>query len=123
MDKMISGENPFEQVRKYMIKNGYTIDGTEDKVFRAFAEMAAWEMATFRDSSELQDDVKALNALCNTIWYLSGYAYSKGFNIIGAYEELSRSKIRMTTPDLQRYVRRPCDAPKPEHMVMGLGEE
>lgn len=145
MDRLNSGEHPFEQVRKFMLAGDHDVTGANPKQAELYANLVKEEIQEFWDGINNSDAVETLDGIADTIWVLVGYAHSRGWNIIGAFDEVARSnmsKVDKTSgkllkradgkvlkpdtyspPDLERFTRRISDAPKPEHIVMGLGEE
>ena len=116
MQKLMSGIHPFEQVRRSMINNKCDVTGLNHKQ----ADLYLNRFISNSNQFVLSDDEEeTLKVLCETISSLVGYAYSKGWNVIGAFDEV----IRFDQVNLAPYVRKPSDPPKPENMVMGLGEE
>lgn len=137
--------HPFEEVRRFMIAGDQVVDGTDVKLSTLYETLVEEESQEFRSGIENKDDIETLDGICDTIWVLVGYAHSKGWNIRGAFEEVVRSNMSKvddksgkllkradgkvlkpdtySPPDLTPFVRLPGTEPKPEHMIMGLGEE
>jgi predicted HAD superfamily Cof-like phosphohydrolase len=145
VEKLVSGVHPFEHVRKFMLAGDQNVTGTDPKQAELYANLVKEEIQEFWSGIENNDDVEIIDGIADTIWVLAGYAHSRGWNLIGAFEEVARSNMSKvdkesgkllkradgkvlkpdtySPPDLERYTRRVGDAPKPEDIVMGLGEE
>lgn len=142
---MISGIHPTEHVRRFMLAADQSIDGTNNAQSDLYLTLIREELKEFWSGVETDNDIETLDGICDAIWVLIGYAHSKGWNVMSAYEEVARSNMSKvdkasgkllkradgkvmkpdtySPPDLTPFIRKPCDAPKPEHIVMGLGEE
>ena len=145
MEKLISGEHPFEQVRKFMLAGDQDVTGQNPKQAELYANLVEEESQEFWSGILKNDDIETLDGIADTIWVLVGYAHSRGWNIIGAFDEVARSNMSKvdkasgkllkradgkvlkpdtySPPDLKPFVRRIGDEPKPENIIMGLGEE
>lgn len=145
MEKLVSGVHPFEQVRKFMLAGDQDVTGDDVKQAELYANLVKEESQEFWDGIRNGDDIETLDGIADTIWVLVGYAHSRGWNIIGAFDEVARSNMSKvdkasgkllkradgkvlkpdtySPPDLERFVRKIGDEPKPENIVMGLGEE
>ena len=145
MEKLVSGVHPFEQVRKSMLAGDQDVTGQNPKQADLYADLVQEEIQEFWSGILNKDDIETLDGVADTIWVLVGYAHSRGWNIIGAFDEVARSNMSKvdkgtgkllkradgkvlkpdsySEPDLTPYVRKISDPPKPEHMIMGLGEE
>lgn len=145
MEKLNSGVHPFEQVRKFMLAGDQDVIGTDPNQAELYLDLIEEEIKEFWNAYHDNNDVEMIDGIADTIWVLVGYAHSRGWNIIGAFEEVARSNMSKvdklsgkllkradgkvlkpdtySPPDLAKFVRRPGDAPKPENIVMGLGEE
>jgi hypothetical protein len=116
MTNLVSGIHPFELVRRSMINDGYDVTGLNHKQVDLYLNKSQHNINQFVLSDNEEETLKFL---CEAISSLVGYAYSKGWNVIGAFDEV----IRFDQVNLAPYVRKPSDPPKPENMIMGLGEE
>ena len=141
MQEMISGEHPFEQVRKFMLAGEQCIDGTSSSQIELYLNLIKEESAEFWNGLRNQDDIETLDGICDMIVVLVGYAHSRGWNIIGAFEEVARSNMSKvdrasgkilkradgkvqkpdtySPPNLAPYIRKPVDMPAYEHIRMG----
>ena len=145
MEKLIGGEHPFQQVRKFMLAGDQDVTGQNPKQAELYANLVKEEIQEFWNGIENKDDIETLDGVADTIWVLVGYAHSRGWNIIGAFDEVARSNMSKvdkgtgkllkradgkvlkpdtySPPDLKPFIKTVADQPKPEHMIMGLGEE
>ena len=145
MEKLNSGIHPFEHVRKFMLAGDQCIDGTDTKAAELYDNLVKEETDEFWDGIRNGDDIETLDAICDSIWVLVGYAHTRGWNIIGAFEEVARSNMSKvdtssgkllkredgkiikddgySPPDLACFVRPPSRMPKYEHIMMGDTEE
>ena len=142
---MMTGEHPFEQVRKFMLAGDQDVTGQNIKQAGLYLDLIEEEIKEFWDAYNVSDDIEMLDAICDVTWVLGGYAHSRGWNIMGAFEEVARSnmsKVDKTSgkllkradgkvlksdtyspPNLAPFIKTVADEPKAEHMIMGLGEE
>lgn len=145
MEKLMSGIHPFEQVRRFMLAGDQDVIGSAPSQMELYLNLIKEESAEFWRGIANNDDIETLDGICDLIVVLVGYAHSRGWNIIGAFDEVARSNMSKvdtesgkllkradgkvlkpdtySPPNLTPYVRKLSDPPKPENIVMGLGEE
>jgi hypothetical protein len=138
-------DHPFEYVRRFMIAGDQKVDGSNHQQAALYEELVREEVAEFWEGIVNKDDVEILDAICDSIWVLSGYAHSRGWDITGAYEEVARSNMSkvdgetgkllkredgkvlkpasFSPPNLEPFVKKDPVMPDYENIVMGLGEE
>lgn len=137
--------HPFEEVRRFMLAGDQDVTGNDTKLAHLYANLVEEEVAEFWSGTENNDAIETLDGICDAIWVLVGYAHAKGWNVVGAFEEVARSNMSKVDiesgkllkradgkilkaegyfkPNLAPFVRKIGDEPKPENIVMGLGEE
>lgn len=137
--------HPFEEVRRFMLAGDQDVTGNDPKLAELYADLVKEEITEFWTGIENNDDIETLDGICDTIVVLVGYAYARGWNIRDAFSEVTRSNMSkvdvesgkllkradgkvlkpasFSPPNLAPFVRKISDAPKPENIVMGLGEE
>jgi predicted HAD superfamily Cof-like phosphohydrolase len=145
VEKLMSGVHPFEQVRRFMLAGDQNVIGTDPKQAELYANLVKEEIAEFWKGIDDSNAVEILDGICDSIWVLVGYAHSRGWNVISAFEEVARSnmsKVDIETgkllkredgkvlkpesyspPNLAPFVYKDPVMPSYENIVMGLGEE
>lgn len=91
---------PFDQVRKFLIACDQTTDTDNEKQRDLYSELIKEEKEEFDEARDNNNAVEELDACCDMIWVIVGYALSRGWDIKGAFNEVARSnmsKIDKTT--------------------------
>ena len=83
--------HPFEHVRRFMLAGEQDITGNDLKLSKLYERLVQEETQEFWDGIEHDDDIETLDGICDSIVVLVGYAYSKGWDIMGAFDEVVRS--------------------------------
>lgn len=144
MEKLMSGIHPFEQVRRFMLAGDQDVIGTTPKQAELYENLVKEEIQEFWDGIKNNDDIETLDGICDSIWVLVGYAHSKGWKIIPAFDEVVRSnmsKVDKTSgkllkredgkilkaegyfpPNLTPFVKHDPMPPDYKNMIMGLDE-
>lgn len=89
--------NPFDDVRKFMVACGQTTSFDNEDQSHLYFDLVEEEMDELRESNNREDE---LDAICDAIWVLIGLAYSRDYDIEGAFKEVCRSnmsKVDLTT--------------------------
>lgn len=145
MEKLVSGIHPFEYVRQFMVAGDQPVDGSDPSLLPLYGKLIAEEYAEFMHGVFNNDDVEQIDAVADLIWVLSGYAHAKGWNLIGAFQEVARSNMSkvdsesgkllkradgkvlkpatFSEPVLAPFVKNTDTMPEYHNIVMGLGEE
>ncbi len=145
MEKLVSGIHPFEYVRQFMVAGDQSVDGSDPSLVPLYGKLIAEEYAEFMHGVFNNDDVEQIDAVADLIWVLAGYAHAKGWNLIGAFEEVARSNMSkvdaesgkllkradgkvlkpstFSEPVLAPFVKNQGTMPEYHNIVMGLGEE
>lgn len=140
-----TGIHPFENVRRFMTAGHQDVTGESNETAELYLTLIEEEMGEFWNGVYAKNDQEILDGICDSIWVLAGYAHARGWNLIGAFNEVARSNLSKvdkasgmilknesgkiikpetySPPELTPFLRRICDQPNPEFMVMGLGED
>ena len=92
-ENLMSGEHPFQLVRRFMLAGDQDVQGLDPKQAELYANLVKEEIQEFWEGIENKDDVETIDGITDTIWVLVGYAHSRGWNIMGAFEEVARSNM------------------------------
>jgi len=92
-ENLMSGEHPFQLVRRFMLAGDQDVQGLDPKQAELYANLVKEEIQEFWEGIENKDDVETIDGIADTIWVLVGYAHSRGWNIMGAFEEVARSNM------------------------------
>lgn len=93
MEKLSSGVHPFEHVRRFMLAGGHSIDNSNDKQNDLYIELIKEELQELWDGIGHNDNIETIDAICDLTWVLVGYAHSRGWDIMGAFNEVARSNM------------------------------
>lgn len=81
----------FEDVRNFMTACD---QGKSEQTATLYLELINEEMNELSDGVEGGSDVATLDAICDTIWTLIGYAHAKGYPIETAWDAVALSNLR-----------------------------
>lgn len=99
-------EHPFSQVEKFLVAFGQTVD-TDNKNQRVlYAKLISEEFAEFLHAYFEKDNEEQLDAVCDLIWVLVGYAKSRGWAIEDAFDEVARSNMSKLDPATGKPIKR-----------------
>lgn len=87
----MTNTHPFESVRRFMLAGEQKIDGSDEKQTKLYVKLITEEFVEFIDALMDENEVEQLDACCDMIYVIAGYAHSKGWDIIGAMDEVCRS--------------------------------
>jgi len=78
---------------------------TEDNQL-LYANLIDEEFKEFVSALHSKDNVEQLDACMDMIWVILGYCYMKGFNVKGAWDEVSRSNLSKINPETGKVFKR-----------------
>lgn len=83
--------NVFEDVKNFMTACD---QGKSEQTATLYLELINEEFNELSDGVEGGSDVATLDAICDTIWTLIGYAHAKGYPIEAAWDAVALSNLR-----------------------------
>lgn len=104
--KMNNYPHPFKQVEEFLIAFDQTVDKDNDAQRVLYAKLISEEFAEFLQAYFEKDNVESLDAVCDLIWVLVGYAKSRGWDIEGAFDEVARSNMSKLDPETGKPIKR-----------------
>lgn len=81
----------FEDVKNFMTACD---QGKSEQTATLYLELINEEMNELSEAVEGGSDVATLDAICDTIWTLIGYAHAKGYPIETAWDAVALSNLR-----------------------------
>lgn len=81
----------FEDVKNFMTACD---QGKSEQTATLYLELINEEMNELSEAVEGGNDVATLDAICDTIWTLIGYAHAKGYPIETAWDSVALSNLR-----------------------------
>ena len=81
----------FEDVKNFMTACD---QGKSEQTATLYLELINEEMNELSEAVEGGSDVASLDAICDTIWTLIGYAHAKGYPIEAAWDAVALSNLR-----------------------------
>jgi predicted HAD superfamily Cof-like phosphohydrolase len=78
---------------------------TEDNQ-RLYANLIQEEFDEFVSGIHAEDDVEQLDACMDMIWVILGFCIMKGYNVQGAWDEVSRSNLCKINPETGKVIKR-----------------
>ena len=81
----------FEDVKNFMTACD---QGKSEQIATLYLDLINEEMNELSDGVEGGSDVATLDAICDTIWTLIGYAHAKGYPIEAAWDAVALSNLR-----------------------------
>ena len=102
----IKYEHPFAQVEQFLIAFDQTVDKDNDQQRVLYAKLISEEFAEFLQAYFEKDNVEQLDAVCDLVWVLIGYAKSRGWDIEGAFDEVARSNMSKLDPQTGKPIKR-----------------
>lgn len=98
--------HPFQQVQKFLEAFDQTVDRDNDHQRVLYAKLISEEFAEFLQAYFEKDNIEQLDAVCDLVWVLTGYAMSRGWDIYGAFDEVARSNMSKLDPDTGKPIKR-----------------
>jgi predicted HAD superfamily Cof-like phosphohydrolase len=102
----INYDHPFLQVEKFLVAFDQTVHKDNDKQRVLYAKLISEEFAEFLQAYFEKDNVEQLDAVCDLVWVLVGYAKSRGWDIEGAFDEVARSNMSKLDPATGKPIKR-----------------
>lgn len=65
---------------------------------RLYLDLITEEYHEFRDAIEVQDELEQLDGCMDMIWVILGFCYMKGFDVEGAWNEVSKNNLSKINP-------------------------
>lgn len=93
----------FDDVSKFMVACGQTVDIDNVAQGSLYIDLIAEEFDEL-NSSETQED--ELDAVCDMLYVLIGLANSRGYDITGAFREVHRSNMSKVDPSTGKVLKR-----------------
>ena len=84
---------PMNDVKKWLEAVGQTTDTDNIAQRNLYAKLITEEFSEFMHAFVDSDDVEQLDACMDMIWVIIGYALSRGWNVDGAWQEVTRSNF------------------------------
>ena len=85
--------SPFEQVSTFLQACGQTVKEENSTQSDLYLRLIEEEYNELDEANMEQDSVEELDACCDLIWVITGYALSRGWDISGAFNEVARSNM------------------------------
>lgn len=98
--------HPFESVERFLVAFDQTVDRDNDAQRVLYAKLISEEFSEFLQAYFEKDNVEQLDAVCDLIWVLTGYALSRGWNIEAAFDEVARSNMSKLDPETGKPIKR-----------------
>jgi hypothetical protein len=84
---------PMNDVKKWLEAVGQTTDTDNDAQRRLYAKLITEEFSEFIEAFVDEDEIEQLDACMDMIWVIIGYALSRGWDVEGAWQEVTRSNF------------------------------
>lgn len=84
---------PMNDVKKWLEAVGQTTDTDNPAQRQLYAKLINEEFSEFMAAFIDSDDVEQLDACMDMIWVIVGYALSRGWDVEGAWNEVTRSNF------------------------------
>lgn len=101
----------FTDVAQFMVACDQTVDHSNYDQCRLYIDLITEEL---KELQVAQEDTEALDAVCDLIWVLTGYAYSCGWDVSRAWDEVARSNMGKIMPDGKVHKRADGKVQKPQ---------
>jgi len=98
--------HPFSQVEDFLIAFDQTVDKDNDSQRVLYAKLISEEFSEFLQAYFEKDNVEQLDAVCDLVWVLIGYAKSRGWDVEGAFDEVARSNMSKIDPITRKPIKR-----------------
>ena len=91
--KLPTNAIPMVDVKRWLEAVGQTTDTDNEAQRNLYAKLIGEEFQEFMTAFIDNDDVEQLDACADMIWVIIGYALSRGWDIEGAWNEVTRSNF------------------------------
>jgi predicted HAD superfamily Cof-like phosphohydrolase len=87
-----------------------------EDTFKLYSKLIEEEFTEFTEAHQQNDEIEMLDACMDMIWVILGFCHMKGYNVEGAWNEVSRSNLCKIDPITGKVIKR-ADGKilKPEH--------
>jgi NTP pyrophosphatase (non-canonical NTP hydrolase) len=107
MNRNIKMALPMEDVKRWLEAVGQTTTTDNEDQRNLYAKLIVEEFGEFMAAFVDKDDVEQLDACADMIWVIIGYALSRGWDIEGAWTEVTRSNFSKFDPDTGLPIKNP----------------
>lgn len=90
---MVIDALPMMDVKRWLVTVGQSVDTDNPEQRNLYAKLINEEFSEFIDAFINKDNVEQLDACMDMIWVIIGYALSRGWDVEGAWNEVSRSNF------------------------------
>jgi NTP pyrophosphatase (non-canonical NTP hydrolase) len=90
---------PTVDVQKWLEAVDQTTNYDNPDQRRLYAKLITEEFGEFMEAFIFEDDIEQLDACMDMIWVILGYAYSRGWDVNGAWNEVTRSNFSKFDPE------------------------
>ena len=105
--KLPSNAIPMQDVKKWLEAVGQTTDTDNEAQRNLYAKLITEEFSEFLEAFIDNDDIEQLDACADMIWVIIGYALSRGWDIEGAWKEVTRSNFSKFDADTGLPIKNP----------------
>jgi NTP pyrophosphatase (non-canonical NTP hydrolase) len=98
---------PMEDVKRWLEAVGQTTTSDNEDQRNLYAKLIVEEFGEFMAAFVDKDEVEQLDACADMIWVIIGYALSRGWDIEGAWTEVTRSNFSKFDPDTGLPIKNP----------------
>jgi NTP pyrophosphatase (non-canonical NTP hydrolase) len=102
----MSYPHPFKQVEDFLVAFDQTVDKDNDEQRVLYAKLISEEFSEFLQAYFEKDNVEQLDAVCDLVWVLVGYAKSRGWDVEGAFNEVAESNMSKLDPATGKPIKR-----------------
>jgi NTP pyrophosphatase (non-canonical NTP hydrolase) len=107
MNRNIKMALPMEDVKRWLEAVGQTTTSDNEEQRNLYAKLIVEEFGEFMAAFVDKDDVEQLDACADMIWVIIGYALSRGWDIEGAWQEVTRSNFSKFDPETGLPIKNP----------------
>jgi len=104
---MMTNAIPMTDVKQWLEAVGQTTDTDNPAQRDLYAKLISEEFAEFIAAFVDKDDVEQLDACMDMIWVIVGYALSRGWDVEGAWQEVTRSNFSKFDPETGLPIKNP----------------
>ena len=105
--KLPTNAIPMVDVKRWLEAVGQTTDTDNEAQRNLYAKLIGEEFQEFMTAFIDNDDVEQLDACADMIWVIIGYALSRGWDIEGAWNEVTRSNFSKFDPETGLPIKNP----------------
>lgn len=105
--KLPTNAIPMVDVKRWLEAVGQTTTSDNPQQRRLYAKLITEEFSEFMEAFIDDDDVEQLDACADMIWVIIGYALSRGWDIEGAWREVTRSNFSKFDAETGKPIKNP----------------